>query len=93
MHLLLNIICFQIQFTKPEDDSYCDKTLFMFGFFLLSLGWLVLLGAVLVFVVDKIVSKIVCCRLCRNRTADSEDDEAERVHLNKNISLDSAVEL
>ena len=57
------------------------------------MGWVVLLGAVLVFVVDKIVSKIVCCRLCRNRSVSSDDDEAERVHLNKNISLDSAVEL
>ena len=83
----------QIQFTDPKEDSYCDKTLFMFGFFLLSMGWVVLLGAVLVFVVDKIVSKIVCCRLCRNRSVSSDDDEAERVHLNKNISLDSAVEL
>ena len=65
----------------------------MFGFFLLSLGWIVLIGAVLVFVVDKIVSKIVCCRLCRNKTNSSDDDDAERVHLNKNISLESAVEL
>jgi len=82
-----------IQFTNQNKDSYCDKTLFMFGFFLLCLGWIILLGAVLVFLVDKIVSKIVCCRLCRNMNSSSDDDKAERVFLNKNIIVESAVEL
>ena len=83
----------QIQFTNQNIDSYCDKTLFMFGFFLLCLGWIILLGAVLVFLVDKIVSNIVCCRLCRNMNSSSDDDQAERVFLNKNIIMEPAVEL
>ena len=68
----------------------------MFAFVLLSLGWVVLLGALVVFIVDKIVSKIVCCRLCRN-VSDIETspgpDPSETVHLNKNISLESAVDV
>ena len=62
----------------------------MFAFVLLTLGWVVLLGALIVFIVDKIFSKIVCCRLCRNVNIEtSQEHESERVHLNK----ESAVEV
>jgi len=85
---------YDVQFTDDSLNSYCDKSLFMFAFVLLSLGWIVLLGALIVFIVDKILSKIVCCRLCRNVSSLearlSNADQSETVHLNKNISLDSA---
>ena len=95
------IIClpqyFQIQFTDADSSSYCDKSLFMFAFLLLSLGWVVLVGALVVFLVDRILTKIVCCRLCRNVTTavtvraaarDKGDDaESETVHLNKSTDL------
>ena len=55
-------MCSQIQFTDPESASFCDRLLFMFGFLLLLLGWLVLLGALTVFIVDRILSQVVCCR-------------------------------
>ena len=93
---ILTIAPFQIQFTDPASDSYCDQALFMFAFVLLALGWVVLVGALTVFLVDKILTKIVCCRLCRNVAAtttvrDSGDMESEKVHLNKNMSLESVV--
>jgi len=79
-----------IQFLDPEESSFCDKSLFMFAFVLLTLGWVVLLGALIVFIVDKIFSKIVCCRLCRNVNIDasSQENESERVHLNKDPVVD-----
>ena len=69
----------------------------MFAFILLSLGWVVLGGAVVVFLVDRILTKIVCCRLCRNMTTEvtviaanrdlGDDAESETVHLNKSTDL------
>jgi len=72
-----------IQFTNPLEDSYCDRLLYMVAFVLLSAGWLVLLGALIVFIADKIFTKLLCCRLCRNITHDelSEYDE-EQIRLN-----------
>ena len=69
----------------------------MFAFILLSLGWIVLLGALVVFLVDKIVSKIVCCRLCRSAAPltlqNSDADQEESVHLNKNNSFDNVADV
>ena len=55
----------------------------MVTFVLLSLGWVVLTGAFIVFIADKIFNKIVCCRLCSNISHDdvSEyDEEQVRLH-------------
>ena len=62
-----------------------------------GLLWVVLGGAVVVFLVDRILTKIVCCRLCRNMTTDvtvraanrdlGDDAESETVHLNKSTDL------
>lgn len=72
-----------IQFEDPLQESYCDRLLYMVSFVLLSAGWLVLVGALIVFVADKIFTKLICCRLCRNITRDdmSEvDEEHVRLH-------------
>ena len=55
----------------------------MFTFVLLTLGWIVLSGALIVFIADKAFNKIVCCRLCSNISGDdvSEADE-EQFRLN-----------
>jgi len=78
-----------IQFDSPDKTDYCDHTLYMVTFVLLCLGWIVLIGALIVFIIDKILNKIVCCRLCSNITNDdvSVDDE-EHLRLNAD-SLDN----
>jgi len=72
-----------VQFTDPLAESYCDQLLYMTTFILLTLGWVVLLAAFIVFLVDKIFSKLLCCRLCRNinhlEMSEMDDDQ---VHLN-----------
>ena len=78
---------FQIQFSNPEYDSYCDRLLFMVSFVLLSCGWVVLSGALIVFVADKIFNKIVCCRLCQNISARDSDREEEEVMLDSSENL------
>lgn len=65
-----NDIIYNIQFSKPDLDSYCDRLLYLVASILLSLGWVVLAGALLVFISDKIFNKIVFCRLCRNINRD-----------------------
>jgi len=74
-----------IQFTDIQASSYCDHFLYMLAFVLLSLGWIVLTGALIVFIADKIFNKLVCCRLCSNITHEdlSEDDE-EQIKLHSN---------
>jgi hypothetical protein len=73
---------FQIQFINPLSDSYCDHLLFMVSFVLLSCGWIVLTGALIVFIADKIFYKIVCCRLCKNIThQDQSEIEEDQVML------------
>jgi len=66
-----------VQFDFPAAESYCDQLLYMVTFILLSLGWVVLIGALIVFIVDKIFNKLVCCNLCSNISHDevSEYDE------------------
>lgn len=81
-----------IQFEDPLQESYCDYLLYQVSFVLLSLGWLVLVGALVVFMIDKIFTKLICCRLCRNITQDdvSEDDE-EQVRLHDTEKNSSSV--
>jgi len=76
-----------VQFTDPDAQDYCDRTLYMVAFVILTAGWLILSCALIVFLVDKIFTKLVCCRLCsnlggHNSEADEEDgDEEERIKL------------
>jgi len=55
-----------IQSSDVSEESYCNAVLYEVAFVLLSLGWLVLVGALLVFIVGKIIFNILCCRLCLN---------------------------
>jgi len=65
-----------IQWSEPEAENYCDGLLYLFTFVLLCLCWFILVGTVMVFLVDKILNKIVCCKLCQNiKDQPSEDDE------------------
>ena len=60
-----------IQFTDPEAQDFCDRTLYMVSFVILSAGWIFLACALCVFLVDKIFTKLVCCRLCRGSVGQS----------------------
>jgi len=83
-----------IQFTNPQYDSYCDRLLFMVSFVLLSCGWVVLIGALIVFIADKIFNKIVCCRLCQNISArNNSNREEEQVMLHSVENIISITEL
>ena len=60
-----------IQFTDPDAQDFCDRTLYMVSFVILSAGWIFLACALCVFLVDKIFTKLVCCRLCRGSVGQS----------------------
>jgi len=80
-----------IQFTNPLETSYCDHVLYMVSFILLSLGWIVLTGALFVFIADKIFNKLVCCRLCRDITKHNfseSDEEQVKLHSSSNDRID-----
>jgi len=64
-----------IQFDVPGEEDYCNAVLYEVAFVLLSLGWLILVGALLVFIVGKIVYNILCCRLCLNLDPGHEELE------------------
>ncbi|XP_023321218.1 uncharacterized protein LOC111695956 [Eurytemora carolleeae] len=66
-----------IQFDNPEEESYCDRILYEVSFALLSAGWLVLAGALLVFIIGKVCYSVVCCQLCRSIEARRGDEEEE----------------
>lgn len=70
-----------IQFTDPSLESYCDQLLYNLSFALLSMGWIVLILSLVVFIFGKVCYSLVCCRLCRNIEARRDYDE-EEVHLN-----------
>ena len=60
----------------------------MVSFTLLSCGWVVLMGALIVFIADKIFNKIVCCRLCQNisaRNNSNREEEEVMLHSSENI--------
>ena len=59
---------FQIQFVDAESNSFCDQLLYLVASVLLSFDWIVLKGALIVFISDKIFNKIVFCRLCSSIT-------------------------
>ena len=64
-----------IQWSDPSTEDYCDGLLYLFPFVLLCLCWFLLLATLLVFLVDKILNKIVCCKLCSSITTDQASDE------------------
>jgi len=71
-----------IQFDDPDQESYCDRLLYELSFALLSAGWLILAGALIVFIIGKICCSIICCGLCRNlehRPAGGDNDEEVRL--------------
>lgn len=70
----------EIQFTDPTVDSYCDRVLYEVAFALLSAGWLVLFGALLVLIIGKLCYNVVCCKLCRNM--EPREVNEEEVQLN-----------
>lgn len=61
-----NDTIYNVQFSSPDLSSYCNVILYEVAFVLLSLGWVVLLGALVVFIVGKVGYNILCCRLCLN---------------------------
>jgi len=65
-----------VQFTDPDRQDYCDRTLYMVAFVILTAGWLILACALIVFLVDKIFTKLVCCRLCSSLEGQSVEEEA-----------------
>ena len=70
-----------VQWSDPETEDYCDGLLYLFTFVLLCLCWFILVGTVLVFLVDKILNKIVCCKLCKNIRDQPTGDDEETVKL------------
>jgi len=86
-----NDIIYHIQFTDPLEESYCDCLLYMVSIILLSLGWIVLIGTLFVFVADKILIKLVFCRLCTDITRPNfseSDEEQVRLHSSSNDRID-----
>ena len=79
----------QVQWSDPgsEAGDYCDELLYLTTFSLLVLGWLVLILTLLVFLSDKILNKLLCCRLCSgikdqvDGVRGEEEEEEERVQL------------
>ena len=66
----------------------------MVSFVLLSCGWVVLIGALIVFIADKIFNKIVCCRLCQNISARNNSDmEEEQVMLHSTENIITTTDL
>lgn len=71
-----------VQFEFTDQESYCDRVLYEVSFVLLSLGWVVLVASLLVFIIGKVCYSLVCCRLCRNLETRSGGGDDEEVHLN-----------
>jgi len=65
----------QVQFADPDRADYCDRLLYLTAFATLSIGWLLLFGALLVLITDKILSKLICRSLCKDKKAHREDGE------------------
>jgi len=70
-----------VQFDDPNQDSYCDRLLYELSFALLSAGWLVLAGALIVFLIGKVCYMCICCKLCRNLEPRQIDENDEEVRL------------
>merc|ERR550519_848172 len=77
----------QVQWTDPGEEDYCDQLLYLVTFVLLVLGWLVLLVTLTVFLADKILNKLVCCKLCsslqRDRAGAVQDEETVKLSDNR----------
>jgi len=73
-----------VQFEEPSREDYCDPTLYLVAASTLSIGWLLLFGALVVFLVDKVLSKLVCCNLCGDNTRrvcpGTLEEEEEELH-------------
>lgn len=66
-----------IQFSDSELPSYCNAVLYEVAFVLLSVGWFLLVAALVVVLVGKIVYNILCCRLCLNLEVHGSHEELE----------------
>ena len=80
-----------VQWTDGEAGDYCDKLLYLTTFSLLILGWIVLTLALLVFLADKIVNKLLCCRLCtgiKDHVDGERGEEDERVQLRSKQTIE-----
>jgi len=71
-------IIYNVQFVNPEVSSYCEWFLYTISSSLLCIGWIILIISLIVFIVDKLLTKIVFCKLCRNMTINSSGTEEEQ---------------
>ena len=82
-----------VQWTDPDSEAgdYCDKLLYLTTFSLLISGWIVLTLALLVFLADKIINKLLCCRLCigiKDDVDGERGEEDERVQLRSKQTIE-----
>ena len=87
--IALLVLVLQVQWSEPDsaEGDYCDPLLYLTTFSVLALGWLVLTASLLVFLADKILTKLLCCRLCS--ALDSVDGAAEeRVQLQSKHTIE-----
>lgn len=66
-----------VQFSDPHRADYCDRLLYLTAFTTLSIGWLLLFGALVVFITDKILSKLICRSHCREKVYRDEEVDPE----------------
>jgi len=72
-----------VQFEDPHRADYCDRLLYLTAFTTLSIGWLLLFGALVVFITDKILSKLICRSLCREKAYRDEEVDPEEEGLSR----------
>jgi len=72
-----------VQFDNPQRADYCDRLLYLTAFTTLSIGWLLLFGALVVFITDKILSKLICRSLCREKAYRDEEVDPEEEGLSR----------
>lgn len=66
-----------VQFDNSDQDDFCDRLLYLTAFSTLLIGWLLLLGALVVLIADKIFSKLLCRSSCRGKAYRDEEETAE----------------
>lgn len=68
-----------VQFSLESQPDYCDRLLYTVAVATLAGAWLLLVGALAVFLADKIISKLLCRRLCRKQysSRDNLDESSE----------------
>ena len=91
MYIALLVLVLQVQWSEPNsaEGDYCDPLLYLTTFSVLALGWLVLTISLLVFLADKILTKLLCCRLCSALdSVDGAEVEEERVQLRSKHTIE-----